>query len=179
MNNIARIKTISRLMEHFCLIVMIALPMWVIWFWTNADQYLAELSFARESLLLDMQYIELYQLVLAGGLSMLSILVLVYGISHLRRLFVLFQQGEFFSEHSARHLHIFGLTLFISALLKPVVSAALSLILTMGNPPGQKSVVVEFGSREISMIFIAGTILVITWILREGQKLAAENAEFV
>lgn len=166
-------------MEHFCLLLMIALPLWVVWFWSNAGQYLSQLSFARASILLDMQYIQPYQLVLAGGLSMLTMLVLVFGISHLRRLFILFRNGEFFSESSARHLHIFGMTLFISALLKPVLSAALSVILTMGNPPGQKTLCIEFGSREISMVFIAGTILAITWILREGQKLATENAEFV
>jgi hypothetical protein len=69
--------------------------------------------------------------------------------------------------------------LLLSAVLKVLQTAVLSIILTWNNPPGKKALVVGVGSPEISMLLIAGTIFVVSWILKEGQRLAIENAEFV
>lgn len=179
MQNISKIQTLSQVMSYFCTLLIVALPCWTIWFWLNIDQFVAALSSARPNVLIDMQYIQTYQLALVMFISLSAVGLMMFGLWHLQRLFALFRTGTFFTSRAVSHLHVFTMVLFISAFMKPVVTALISLILTIGNPPGQKSLVLEFGSSDVSSIFIAGTLMVITWIMKEGQRLATENAEFV
>ncbi len=179
MNKPSKIYQLSSTMSRFCLLLMIIIPSYISWFWFTFEQHTHDLSIARPSVLIDMQFIQTYQLVIAWIYSLLVAGVLIYGLFKLRKLFQLFLTGTFFSDEAANHLHIFGLMLFVTALLKPLTSAVLSLLLTMGNPVGEMSLIVEFGSTELFTIFIAGTFMAITWILREGNRLAKENAEFV
>jgi len=179
MNNANKVRRLSSIMTRCCEICIIVLPLSVIWFWLNIDQNISSLSIAKPTVLLDMQYIQSYQIILGWLISMTTTIVLLYGLWHIRLLFKHFNTGIFFSQEVARHLYIFSLTLFVSALLKPISTALLSLLLTMGNPYGEKSLVIEFGAYEVSLLFIAGTLMVITWILKEGQKLVTENKEFI
>lgn len=179
MNNVSKIKRLSAAMQLFCSLLITALPIWLIWFWYNYEQNLSALSIANPNVLLDSQYIHIYQPILAAAISALFMLLPLWGLWHLRRLFKLFRSGVFFTEKSVRHMHIFALTIFISALLKPISSALLSVVLTLENPPGQKALAISFGSNEISQIFMAGVLIAVTWILREGQRIASENAEFI
>ena len=179
MNNISKIKKISATMMVCCSTILLVIPLWIVWFWATFEHRASGLSFMRPNVLIDMQYIGVSQLMLGAAVHAIMFSVLLFGIWHLRLLFQSFKNGVFFTREAVRHLHIFTMTLFIGALLKPVSSALLSVILTIGNPPGQKSLVIEFGSHELATIFIAGTLMAITWIMREGQVLAAENAEFV
>jgi len=164
-------------MSAFCSVLMIVLPLWVIWFWFNFQNYAPSLS--RPNVLIDMQYIQTHQILLATCLQLLALSVLLYGIWRLRLLFKLFSVGEYFTTRTTKHLHGFTLTLLISALLKPVISALLSVLLTWGNPPGKKALLIEVGSSEISIILIVGVLLSVTWVMREGQQLADENASFI
>ena len=179
MNSPSKIQRLSTTMSLCCTLIMVVIPMYITWFWFTFEQHTHDLTIARPSVLIDMQYIKSYQLLIAWVYSLLVAGILVYGLSRLRKLFQLFRGGVFFSDEAAGYLHKFGIALFATALFKPVTSSVLSLLLTMGNPEGEKSLVVEFGSTELFTIFIAGTFMAITWILREGNRLAKENAEFV
>lgn len=179
MNKLSKIQRLSAAMAIFCLVLLIALPICMALFWLNFDKNISGLPAAQPSIFLSEQYIQAYQVVLAAAISMVALLVPLYGIWHLRKLFGLFRTGIFFSENAVRHMYVFGLTLFIGALLKPLLGAVLSVVLTIENPPGLKSLAIQFGSNELFQILMAGTLTAITWILREGQKLAAENAEFI
>ena len=179
MDKTSKIHQLSLTMSRFCALLMVAIPSYITWFWFNFEENTSNLSIAHHSVLIDMQFIQTYQLVIAWIYSIIVAGILVYGLSRLRELFKLFHRGIYFSDECASNLHRFGLTLFATALLKPVTSSVLSLLLTIGNPEGKKTLVFEFGSTELFTIFIAGTFMAITWILREGQKHVKENAEFV
>ena len=164
-------------MSVFCAGLIVILPLWMIWFWFNFSTYAP--SLAKPNVLIDMQYIQPSQIILAGGVHLMALSVLLYGIWHLRALFRLFRTGVYFTVNATSHLYSFTLALFVSVLLKPITTAVLSVVLTWGNPPGKKSLVLELGSSEISTILIASVLLTVTWIMREGQQLADENASFV
>jgi len=166
-------------MTRFSELLIFLIPVSICWFWFNIDQNLTSLSIAKTNILLDMQYIQQYQIVLAWSFCMLISLVFIYGLWQLRSLFKLFKQGVFFSSQAAQHLYYFSITIFIIALLKPIVSGVLSVLLTMTNPVGKRLLVIEFTRNEFALIFIAGALLAITWILQEGRKLVEENAEFI
>ena len=177
MQNISKVKKLSVIMQFFCTALMLLLPLLIIWIWVDFKNYAHTLS--RPNVLIDLQYIHTNQIIIAATLQLMSLAVLVYGLWHLRSLFKLFHNAVFFTREAINHLNKFTLALFISALLKPIVKMLLSVLLTWGNPPGQKALLVELGSSEISMIFISGILLTITWIMREGQQLEHENKSFV
>ena len=177
MRNTSKIKKLSSIMHVFCTSLMFLLPLGIIWIWVNFNNY--ALSLARPNLLIDPQYIQTYQIIMACTLQLLAASIMIYGIWHLRALFKLFHSGVFFTHKAIQHLNKFTLALFVSTLLKPIVLAILSVLLTWGNPPGKKSLVLEIGSSEIATIFVAGILLTIIWIMREGQQLENENKSFI
>ena len=174
-----KLLKLSSAMSLFCSLLIIAIPAQVLWFWANISSNLSQLSIARDSVLLDMQYIQFYQIAIAGGFSLLVALILVYGLIRLRALFAFFKRGILFSLEAANHLLIFAQAVFITALLTPLRSAITSMSLTMNNPEGKKVLIIEFGSNELAMILAAGTLLAIAWVLRESHTIAKENEAFV
>ena len=179
MTNISRIQTVSSFMAWVCILPLILLPLWVIWFWADFANFVPRLAGGQIARVIDMQTITTSQILLAAILNLLVLSILLLGLWHLRKLFLEFRRGAFFTDTSVRHLHRFALMILISAVLKVILTAALSVILTWNNAPGQKALVVQLGSNEFAMLLIAATIFIVSWILKEGQRLAAENAEFV
>jgi hypothetical protein len=179
MPNAQRIKNLSRLMVSICSIVMVCVPASLIWYWANFGDYAPSLQAQRPEILLSMDYISGSQLLMAGLISLTASTLIVYALWQLRRLFLLFMQGVVFSSETTRALNLFGLALLGSVMLKPITTALLSVVLTWGNPLGQRSVTIALGSNELVLLLFAVTFLVITWVFREGQRLSQENAEFV
>jgi hypothetical protein len=179
MPNTHRIKALSRLMVAIFSIVMVSVPAWLMWYWANFADYVPALQAQRPEILISMDYISGSQLLLAGLISLAASMLVVYALWQLRKLFVLFQQGVVFSAQTTRALNLFGIALLASVILKPITTAILSVVLTWGNPSGQRSVTVSLGSNELMLLLFAATFLAITWVFREGQRLSQENAEFV
>ncbi len=180
MKDLAKVKRLSKLLAHMCSVSIIIMPLWVIWLWSDYEQHLGFVTSNRISLVLwHSSGFSTLQIFAASSFHMMTVLVLVYGVWHIRKLFLLFHQAVFFSNESAHHLQAFGQALLISALLKPVGSVFYSYLISKDDPPGEKVMLIEFGASEISLIFIACTFMVITWILREGHRLSTENATFV
>lgn len=116
---------------------------------------------------------------LACAVSMLPLLVLAWGLMEARRCLLAFAAGRFFSIEAVNGLWRFSLALLVSALLKPVAGAALSVILSWNNGPGARTLTLSFSSDTLLALVIAGTIAVISWVLSEAVAIAAENAQFV
>lgn len=179
MPNRNRIKTLSQFMVVVCTVLMVALPTWIVWYWASFGDYAPALQAQRPEILISMDYISGAQLLLAAVVSLTASTLFVYALWQLRKLFGLFIQGVVFSEESTRALNLLGIALLASVILKPITTAVLSIVLTWGNPPGQRSVTVSLGSNELMLLLFATTFLVITWAFREGQRLSQESAEFV
>lgn len=178
MNSISRIKTLSSLLSATCLLLIVLLPLSAAYFWINFEQS-SQLLGPRFDRVLQIDTIEPWQIVSAAVFSLMTTLVLVIGLWNLRQLFKNFKRGDFFTEQSTGALFTLSKVLFLSAILKCLSSAVLSVLLTWNNGAGEKSLIVSFGSNELWLLFIAATFLAITWSFKEGQKLAQENAEFV
>lgn len=126
-----------------------------------------------------MAYISQTQLLLASIISFVPVLVLMYGIWRLAGLFGLYRKGVFFTQDNSLNLYVFSMALLFTGVAKIIVEALLSVVLTWGNPPGMKALSIQFGSGEFSILFIAGVLMSVAWIMREAHRLAEENAEFV
>ena len=178
MTSISKLRTLSQLMAISCVLLMLGISLSSIWFWSDFKQNAMTLEIAQRGVL-QIETIQTWQIVLAATFSLITALVLIYGLEHLRRLFINFKEGNFFTESSVRSMHHFCAVLFISAILKVLSTMFLSVILTWNNGPNQKALIVQFGSNELWSLFIAITFLAIAWSFKEGLRLSNENAEFV
>ncbi|MDE1148391.1 MAG: DUF2975 domain-containing protein [Azospirillaceae bacterium] len=112
-------------------------------------------------------------------MSMVPLGALIYGLLRARRSFEMFARGQAFSSEAIRGLRSFALAVAASSLLKPVVGAALGLLLGATSPGHVRSLVVNFGSDTLLALLFAAMVAVIAWVLLEAADIAAENRQFV
>lgn len=112
-------------------------------------------------------------------LSSVPLLVLAYGLEHLRRLFRAYGRREYFSLAAGAHLgklaRAIGLWVLANLLCQPL----LSMWLTVLRPAGHHMVTLSFGSPDIVALFLAASVAVIARILRQASELHAEHRLFV
>jgi hypothetical protein len=116
---------------------------------------------------------------LAGAIVAVPVGVMVFGLWHVRALFREFAAGHVFTESAARHLQIFGATVLAQAPLGPLTSIALTVGLTIANPPGQRMLAVSFSIHDYFALIVGGVLFAAASVMREAARLADENASFV
>lgn len=178
MKNIKRIQRLSYFMQQLCLAVMVAAPSALIAFWLNFERFAGTLA-QQQSIPLQLEHIGPLNLILGFLVTLIPLSIVLYGLYHLRALFALYYQTMFFTKANVRHLRTFSISLFTYALLNPVITTLASVVLTMSNPPGQRSLIISVGSNQAAVAFIAAIFMIIAFIMVEGQKLADENAEII
>ncbi len=116
-----------------------------------------------------------------GGMlfSSVPLLAIMFGLYHLRVLFKIYAQGEFFSIAAAEHLGKVGRAASIWVVLDFLFTPIVVLWVTMLNPVGQRVLSVSVSSSMLMALFLSLCISVIEHILRQASQLAAENQQFV
>ena len=178
MENIKRIQRLSLVMQWLCWLAIVVAPTLVIGIWVNF-QDLASLIIDPGTINYQAEHIGPINLLLGCAISMIPTGILIYGLFRLKALFLLYQQAKFYTEANIKHLRAFATALFAKALITPITGALISVVITMNNPPGQRSLSIGFGSNEIAAGFIAAVFMIIASIMIEGRKIAEENAEIV
>jgi hypothetical protein len=117
--------------------------------------------------------------VLAGLIVAVPIGVLVWGLWHVRALFDEFAHGRILTAATALHLHRFGIAALAQALLGPLSATALALALSLGNPPGQRYLVITLSINDYVALIVGGILVAVATAMREAARLADENAGFV
>lgn len=102
----------------------------------------------------------------AGGLILSSIplLILANGLIALRRLFQLYSEGQYFSEKSSVLLGKVGFGVIMWVLLSFVLTPAISVWVTMLQPPGQGLLTIAFDSSDLVSLFLAASVMVVARI---------------
>ncbi len=176
--NLHRIRRVSRAMMHLCAAPFVLVPAVLAFAWTNFDLVLRHAPPAA-GLHLPADGPGVFSLVLGFLVSLAAAGILLFGLWRLRRLFQLYSEGHIFTAENALCLRSFAWTLVVFALTKPLFGAVLSVVVTWRNPPGQRALAISFGSNEVGVAFVGVLLLVIAWIMREGCRLAEENAQIV
>lgn len=178
MTNSDRIRRVSAVLSLACSAYLLLAPLMLLVVWFNFEQLGPEWETLAQ-LPIQPQYVGWWNKLLGGLITAVPLVLMMVGVWHLRRLFEQFRQGHLFSADGADHLHVFAKMLLVTVLLAPFVSVLLGVVLTMSNPPGERAIVVSFGSNDLGQLFIAGALFAITWTLREGYRLSQENEAFV
>lgn len=115
----------------------------------------------------------------AAALSLVPMAILAWGLIRISRTFLAFSEGGMFSSRAIAGLRDFALAVAISALCKPLITALLGLYLTWNAGPGQRQLILQFGSDTLLFTLFGGTFLAATWAMQRAALLAEENRQFV
>ncbi len=119
------------------------------------------------------------QMYAAIGLNLIPVVVLLFTLNTMRKLFSAYHKGEVFTDACARLIQSIGRGFVSLALLPFVLHPILSVLLSISNPPGQRSISVNVSSEMIFFALSGGLIIVIGWAMRQASELASENRAFV
>jgi site-specific recombinase len=84
-----------------------------------------------------------------------------------------------FVVEATNYLRRFAGRVAASVAVGMLCSTALSVVLTLGNPPGMRHVAIGVGSNEVFMLLFAGMVWLMAAVIGQGQSLAEENESFV
>ncbi|MCD4500779.1 DUF2975 domain-containing protein [Chromobacterium vaccinii] len=127
----------------------------------------------------DMTVLPLWQRLGGAVISCLPLLVLAQGLNALRRLFRLYAQAEYFSEHAASLLAKVGSRIAFWVLADILVQPLMGVWLTMMQPAGHRQLTFGLDTGNLESLFIAAVVMVIARIQQEGVALARENKQFL
>ncbi len=100
-------------------------------------------------------------------------------VNKMRSLFALYRLGDPLAPDAGPLIKSIGGNLMIGAILIIAVVPVQSLLMSLGNPVGQRSISISLNSSTIGFILVAGLLSLIGWSMSEATKIAAENREFV
>jgi hypothetical protein len=110
------------------------------------------------------------------AISLFPLSALLYGLMNIRNLFSFYKNGVIFSFE---HVNIFkkiSKALFWWVLLSILYESGKSVLFSLGNPPGQRTLSITFDSSEATTLFIAGIVFLIAWVMDEGRILKEEQS---
>ena len=174
MTSTHKIQRMSALMSTICSLSLIFLPLLIIWVWVDFDRINGTLEYLGNEFRPDT--IALPNRILGFIFSMIPIALLMRGLLHLRALFELFRKEQFFNQAKTKLLHRFAMMLLFSALAAPVARALVSVAVTFNNVPGQRAVVANIDSHDLSSLFVAMVFLTVAWVMRETHPTGGKNA---
>jgi len=168
----------TKIIAFGCLVLLIATPLGAMYLLVDIGAF-AHLAHTNFALAIQWQSVTPSQWY---GLWLLTLIWLapgLAGIVYLRRACRNFAQGELFNAANSQALRRFSILLFIHGLTKPVHFALSSVLLSWHHPPGQKLLSVSLGSSEISTVFLAMILWVVSDLLLKGCDIERENQQFI
>ncbi|NPU11090.1 DUF2975 domain-containing protein [Bradyrhizobium sp. 83002] len=172
-----RIRRLSQLMAAGCLVTsgLLATAMVLYWALTPTPTLFSHAGIPNAPA----TEISLSTRAFAFGIAMVPLGTLIWGLLSGRRCFNAFAAGRIFSRDSIQQLKAFATAVAASALLKPLAGAALSVVLSLPQPTGSKTLALSMGSDTLIALIFAGTVAVIAWVMTEALEIADENKQFV
>ncbi|MEQ8815335.1 MAG: DUF2975 domain-containing protein [Thalassobaculum sp.] len=171
----SRLMRLAGLLRWMLLAVAAAIPAAALLIAVLAPQWVLQRA-GLAGLPLDLAAGDPWRLRAAIAVGAVPSLVLIWGLARLSTLFRRVAEGEVFSEPGARALRDFAVAVLAHAALAPPAHTAVVLVLTLANPPGQRQLAIALGSDDVAGVVIGLVFLAVAWILREGRRIADENA---
>lgn len=176
--NVNRVQQASRWLGGICGLCMVALPCILI-FGLASGSYDAEAIRTEFSDIPVSSHLPALTVVGLVATKVVLLMLLLYVLWQMQRLFLGYSRGNVLTYESARHLIRAGAALLLLALADVVVGAVQVLLLTFHNPEGQRQVSIDVTEQEIGFVLAGGLLMVVGWALVEAARHAEENREFI
>ncbi len=171
--SLGRMVLVVRALCVLGLVTLLTVPFW---FWLSPANVLA----------LGPQMVGVNNLVvddraraLGAAVSVLPIGVGLFALWQLWQLFAEYGAGRVFGRVAQARLKRFAWALLVVALLAPLVRAAMSVVLTLGNPPGQRMLAISLSWNDYLAVLLAAVLIAIATVMAEAVRAAEENEGFV
>lgn len=113
-------------------------------------------------------------LALLPGLALFAVTVL-----NIRALFRRFARGRVLDPANGDRLAVIGWMLIAGAGLSVLSRTFIALALTLGNPAGEKQLVIGFSLSDFVFLLFGLFVLAFAHVIREAARLADENRGFI
>jgi hypothetical protein len=108
-------------------------------------------------------------------ISTIPMIIEMFIVYLLIKLFKLYEKGEFFSINHVRYIRNIGYALLVGQLVEPFYQFVMGLVLTLNNPPHHHYAAITLDQINIGILFTALLVILISWIMAEGCKLREEQ----
>ncbi len=115
----------------------------------------------------------------AFAASMVPMAVLLYLLHQAYGLFDSFRTGNVFTSLAPIRLRRIGWCIVALAVLRPLTATMLALVLTWGNPPGQRILALSIGIDDYMIAALGGLVLAIGHVMTEAARIADDNRQIV
>lgn len=116
---------------------------------------------------------------LGAAVSLLPLALCWYGLWQLWRLFGHYARGQALTAIAQQPLRRFAWALLLMAPAGPLFRAALGVVFTLGNPPGQRVLAIGISSNDYLLLLVGLLLLAIATVMAEAVRAAEENRQFV
>ncbi|WP_136656553.1 DUF2975 domain-containing protein [Nitratireductor sp. XY-223] len=179
-----RIYALARILAVATTIAMVLLPLLTALVWAAAlvgtlPQWLAMEHFSGTAVPVDLATTSPWAKLLALSVEMVGALILVYGLSGLRRTFVESAEGRWFSASSIDGFRRFAWVSLAMVFVDIVQQSALSVIMSVGTPGVQNQLSISFGSLDLAKLFTALLFVFVAQVFVAGKAIDDENAAFI
>ncbi len=167
--NLQRIKRRSRILKWVAVVLAILVPLTCLRLLFGDQE---EIAF-----LIRLGSIEFnltpFKRIIGGAMVLIVTLVASYGLFQLRKLFSLFQMGEFFTTQTIDLLTRFGRAIFFFGVLKTVMLMAMPPLMTHDSADGAIWVV-GVSLSDLLIMITGGAVWLASWVMLEGKRLSDE-----
>jgi hypothetical protein len=110
---------------------------------------------------------------------MIPLSVLFYASHQAYELFEAFRLGDVFTASAPVRLRRIGLSMIALAVLQPVTSALLGVVLTASNPDGQRILSLGISINDYIIALFGGLILAIAHVMVEAAHMADDHRQII
>ena len=172
-----RLGRVVLVVRALCVLGVLTLLTVPFWFWLSPDNVRAlgpQVAGVAGDIAVDDR-----SRALGAAVSVLPVAVGLYALWQLWRLFAEYGAGRVFGREAQARLKRFAWALLAAALLAPLVRGVMSVVLTLGNPPGQRQLVISLSWDDYLAVLLAAVLIAIASVMAEAVRVAEENEGFV
>lgn len=176
--NSIKIQRISKRLGCFFHIGMFVMPLFVLYYWlgynTSPIQLINSALPGNGGRAMP-QVLEFNSRLIGLAGDLPALIVILLALVTLRRLFFLYAHGDLFTEENVAQYRVLSKLAFWGILADIVNKSALTVALTINNPPGQRLLTVGFTGDHIKLLLIAVILIIIARVMNEGREIYDEN----
>lgn len=114
--------------------------------------------------------------ILGGLVSAVPTLIKMFILYCLISLFKRYEKGDIFSIQHVKYFRNIGIALLAEQLIiQPIYQFVMGVVLTMNNPPHHRFASITFDQTNIAILFTAILLVLMSWIMSEGNKLREDQ----
>ncbi len=173
-----RLARLARIMNVGVWVGLMSLPLSFFWVVFTDGLAAAALSdaFSEIHISPDMPLATGVAVLAVGSFALIAAMAALW---HMHRLLMCYQSGEAISPRTARIILRIGQSLLVAALMSILSVPIQTVLLTLHNPTGQRSVAIGIDTQDMGFVLAGGLLVLIGWVMREAVGLAEDNAAIV